>query len=351
MVKHLKTGCALLLAQLGLAFVPGIGLTAASRAEEVTTKPAPLEFTGVNLAGGEFGEVKEGKARVYGKQFVFPSVKELDYFATNGMNIIRFPFRWEDLQPQLNQPLNTDILDRVVTVVTAAQSRGMVTILDPHNYARYLGVTIGSPKVPNAAFADFWRRLATRFKNDSSVWFGLMNEPHDMPNEQWLSAANAAIAAIREIGATNLILVPGNAWTGAHSWVSSKNAEVMLGVRDPKRNYMYDVHQYLDKDSSGTHTDAVRETIGRERLEKFTTWCRNHKQRAFLGETAAADNPVAAQAMDQMLTFMEENRDVWAGSTWWAAGPWWGNYMFSLQPKDGKDRPQMKVLRPHLQPR
>jgi hypothetical protein len=29
---------------------------------------------------------------------------------------------------------------------------------------------------------------------------------------------------------------------------------------------------------------------------------------------------------------------VWNGWTWWAAGPWWGNYIFSVEPNaDGSD--------------
>ena len=45
-----------------------------------------------------------------------------------------------------------------------------------------------------------------------------------------------------------------------------------------------------------------------------------------------------------MLDYIEANRDVWLGWAWWAAGPWWGEYYYSLQPKDGQDKPQMKVL-------
>ena len=50
-----------------------------------------------------------------------------------------------------------------------------------------------------------------------------MNEPHDVPATQWLASANAAIAAIRETGATNLVLVPGTIWTGAHSWEEERD--------------------------------------------------------------------------------------------------------------------------------
>jgi len=45
-----------------------------------------------------------------------------------------------------------------------------------------------------------------------------MNEPHDMPTELWRDDANRAIRAIRQDEAQNLILVPGNAWTGGWSW-------------------------------------------------------------------------------------------------------------------------------------
>lgn len=323
-------------------------------AGETRRKPGdrkPLDFTGVNLAGGEFGAVKEGRERVYGKDYILPSSPDLDYFGSNGFNIVRLPFRWEDLQPALNQSLNALAMERVRAVVAGAGARRMVTILDPHNYARYRGRAVGSPEASNQAYADFWKRVAQEFKNDPLVWFGLMNEPHDLPNEQWLAAANAGIVAIRGTGATNLILVPGNAWTGAHSWFASKNAEFMLKVVDPLNHCVFEVHQYLDKDSSGTKPEAVSEKVGRERLQRFTEWCRTHQRRGFLGETAAADNATASAAMDDMLSYMEENREVWVGFTWWAAGPWWGEYMFSLQPKNGRDRPQMGVLRPHLQRR
>jgi len=60
--------------------------------------------------------------------------------------------------------------------------------------------------------------------------------------------------------------------------------------------------------------------------------------------------PIGQQALSDILESMERDRDVWLGWTWWAAGAWWGNYMFSLEPKDGKDKPQMAWLRAHLRP-
>ncbi len=312
--------------------------------------PQPLPFTGVSIAGGEFATPLPNKKPVYGKDYVYPNPAELAYFAGKGVNVIRFPFHWMDLQPALNTRLDPVVLGRIQRVVAAAAARKQIVLLDPHDYARYYGKVIGTPDVPEAAFADFWGRLAAAFKNNPHVWFGLMNEPYDMPNEQWLGAANAAAAAIRKTGATNLILVPGNSWTGAHSWIGSGNAKTMLGFRDPKNHFFWEVHQYFDSDSSGMHPEAVSTTIGRERLEAFTLWCRQRGQRAFLGEFSAANNPTALAAADDMLRYMEANRDVWVGHAWWAAGSIWGTAdMGVIEPKDGKDRPQMAMLRPHLQ--
>jgi len=40
--------------------------------------------------------------------------------------------------------------------------------------------------------------------------------------------------------------------------------------------------------------------------------------------------------------------DVLEGWTWWAGGPGWGEYQFTLDPSGGQDRPQWGVLMPFL---
>src|SRR5690606_13126664 len=138
----------------------------------------------------------------------------------------------------------------------------------------YNGELIGSSAVEVADFGDLWTRLANEYGDDPQVIFALMNEPNTMPTEQWLTAANGGIAAIRTAGADNLILVPGNAWTGAHSWsqdwYGTPNAEVMAGVVDPGENYAIEVHQYLDADFSGTSGSCQSPVIGSQALSAFT---------------------------------------------------------------------------------
>lgn len=311
--------------------------------------PSRPMMKGVNLAGAEFGE--RTLPGTFNKEYTYPSQQEVNYFKSKGMNTIRLPFLWERLQPTANGEFNTDELGRLKQTVETITSAGMTVVIDPHNYGRYYGNIIGSSTVPNAAFANFWERLAGQFKGNSKVVFGLMNEPHDMPTEQWLSAANAAIASIRKTGATNLITVPGNNWTGANSWSTpnqyATNASVMINVSDPVNNFAYEVHQYLD-DGSGSSPNCVSATIGVERLAGFTKWLRANNRKAFLGEFGGGNNETCKSAVTGMLQHMQDNKDVWSGWTWWAAGPWWGEYHYTLEPLNGQDRPQMQWLTSYL---
>lgn len=314
--------------------------------------PSKLEWRGINLSSAEWGE-KLPFPGVYGKDFVYPSVESTAYYQAKGMNLVRIAFRWERLQPKLMGELEPVELGRLRAFVEGTTARGLHVNLDPHNYAAYRGAHIGKPEVPYAAFADFWRRLALQFKDNPKVQFGLVNEPREMPTETWAEAAQQAVTAIRATGAKNLITLPGNGYTGAWSWFESTwygtpNADVMGKVRDPLDNMVFEVHQYLDKDGSGTHAECVSPTIGAERLKRFTEWLRKHKRRAILAELGGGANATCEKAVVGALQHLEANADVWTGWAWWAGGPTWGNYFLSLEPDGGKDKPQMRWLESFL---
>jgi endoglucanase len=321
-----------------------------------------VPYRGVNLAGAEFAVDPDGNGTLpgtFGQTYIYPDSTYVNgynspsYFAQKGMTVFRLPFRWERLQPARNQAFNPAELGRLTTTVANLRKTGAAVLLDPHNYARYGTALIGSQSVPNADFADLWARLATQFKNDPLVIFGLMNEPHDMPTEQWVSAANAAIAAIRTAGASNLIFVPGNAWTGAYSWTDNwygtANGVALLNINDPANNYAFEVHQYLDANSSGGGQTCVSTTIGSQRLTGFTNWLKNNNKKGFLGEFGGGANATCNAAIDDMLKHIESNASVWLGWSYWAAGPWWGNGYPSIEPHNNQDAYQMMALIPHLQ--
>jgi endoglucanase len=286
---------------------------------------------GFNLAGAEFGQLPG----TLNKDYTYPTAETVTYLAGTGASTIRLPFRWERLQPKLGADFAPEELAALDAAVASMTDAGLTVVLDPHNYAYYDGSRIGSEAVPASAFADFWARLARHEAGKPGIVLSLMNEPYDIQAADWLDIANLAIAAIREAGATNLILVPGTAYTGAHSWtktlVTGNNGKVMGGVEDPLDRFAYDFHQYIDADFSGR-------TAG---------WLRAHGRRGFLGEFAASSDPACVAAMQRLVKTVDAAPDAWIGWTYWAAGAWWpSDYIFSAMPQDGVDRPQVTALKP-----
>lgn len=303
-------------------------------------------YRGVNLSGGEYGE----RGGTYNTNYIYPTEDTIGYFAKQGMTIIRLPFRWERLQPALGGRLDDDELKRIKDTVGLIRKHGMAVLLDPHNFGYYDKTQVGTAPATDAAFADFWARLAVEFANQEGILFGLMNEPHDIKATDWLDAANAAIRSIRAAGARNLILVPGTAWSGAHSWekdvIGGANGTVMLGVRDPLDFYAFEVHQYLDIDSSGTHPTCEGADAAVEAIAGVTAWLKRNHKRGFLGEFGASTDKDCMGGLTKIYATMSGNSEVWLGWSYWAAGEWWpADEPFNVQPrKGGAERPQMRLL-------
>ncbi|WP_064693408.1 glycoside hydrolase family 5 protein [Rhizobium aegyptiacum] len=319
-------------------------LAAALTPSPVFAAGAPC-YRGVNLSGGEYGE----RGAIYGTNYIYPSEQTIRYFAEKGMTIIRLPFRWERLQPALGGRLDDDEIKRIKETVGLIGKQGMAVLLDPHNFGYYDKAQVGTAPATDAAFADFWARLAVEFANQDGVLFGLMNEPYDIKATDWLDAANAAIRAIRAVGARNLILVPGTSWSGAHSWekdvIGGANGTVMLGVRDPLDFYAYEVHQYLDVDSSGTHPTCEGAVAAVEAIAGVTAWLKRNNKRGFLGEFGASTEKDCMSGLTEIYATMSDNSDVWLGWSYWAAGEWWpADEPFNVQPHKGTERPQMRLL-------
>ncbi|MHC2018736.1 glycoside hydrolase family 5 protein [Methylobacterium sp. CM6247] len=290
---------------------------------------------GINLSGAAYG--------------LLSTTASVDYFAAQGFSTIRLPLDWEQLQPRLGGQLDNMLIAKLHSFVSYAESQGMHVILDLHNYGAYQDQMIGSASTPVSAFADFWGKLAGEFATDSGVSFGLMNEPQLATAGEWLTAVNAGIAAIRDVGATSQrILVSGTYWDGAWSWMQTDNAAVLGrpgAIVDSSNNHIFEVHQYLD-DTSGQHDWVVSQTIGVERLTAITNWARETGAKLYLGEFGVAANALSLTALTNMLNFVEQNADVWQGAAYWAAGLGWHDYMYSIEPNLGiLDLPQMAVLK------
>src|SRR3954451_25251346 len=68
--------------------------------------PAGLPAGGVNLSGADFGP-DPGK---HGTEYLYPPSRRFDYLRALGFTLGRLPFKWERLQPELNQSFAPDEL-------------------------------------------------------------------------------------------------------------------------------------------------------------------------------------------------------------------------------------------------
>ncbi|KAL0260313.1 hypothetical protein SLS55_003999 [Diplodia seriata] len=316
---------------LAVAGSASLALAAPVKENKRAASNGTFTFLGVNESGPEFGETN--LPGTLGTDYVWPTLSTIDSFLPK-FNIFRINILMERLtHDSMTASLDATYLADLKKTVNYITDKGAYAMIVPHNYGRFSGSVISDVD----AFGTWWSNVATEFANNTKVVFDINNEFHDMDQDVVVKLNQAGIDAIRGAGATSqYITVEGNSWTGAWSWQSSGNADSMGDLTDTQEGKLiYQMHQYLDSDSSGTSETCVSTTIGKERLEAATTWLKNNGKKGLLGEFAGGNNDQCKTAVKGMLDYMKENNDVWEGALWWAAGPWWGDYMYSMEPTDG----------------
>lgn len=308
-----------------------------------STEGTGIDLVGINMSGANFApHITPGKV---GTNYFYPEKKYFKYYAEKNIRLIRFPFIWERVQHDLDKGINFDQIRLLKRTLDFAAQHDQKVILDMHNYARYKGKLIGSPEVPYEAYADVWRKLAEAFKDHPALLgYDIMNEPHSTDG-LWPAAAQAAVDAIRQVDKKTLIFVEGDRWASSFHW--RKVNENFL-IDDPANKIIYEAHLYLDKDFSGRYAEdeTVDPMLGVERARPFVEWLKEHGQKGFLGEYGVpAHSESMLVAMDNMLAYLNENC---MPSAYWAGGPGWGDYVLTVEPIDGKDRPQMAVLQKNI---
>jgi endoglucanase len=249
-------------------------------------------------------------------------------FIAQGMNMFRLNFAMERLTPNsLTAPLDKNYLGNLTQQINYITSKGAYAMVQPHNYGRFYGQVIND----TMGFQTWWKNVAAQYKDNALVVFDTNNEFHDMDQTLVFNLNQAAINGVRAAGANKQYITPeGNSWTGAWTWVSSGNAASLVNLKDPQNKLIYQMHQYLDVDGSGTHAECVSATILKERLQVATKWLKDNKKQAVIGEFASGNNTQCITALKDGLNYLGQNSDVWWGAMWWAAGPWWGDCKFSI---------------------
>ncbi|MHA4816157.1 glycoside hydrolase family 5 protein [Streptomyces aculeolatus] len=151
-----------------------------------------------------------------------------------------------DIKPEYGgapyQAMVKDYVDKL-------QNAGLYVIIDMHWSAPAGQQATTQQKMADAAYApDYWKSVATTFKDYPGVIFDLFNEPHDISWECWRDGCTVdgweavgyqdLVDTVRATGATQPIVLTCNGWGNqCPGWLDYKPT-------DPQNNLIAGVHIY-----------------------------------------------------------------------------------------------------------
>jgi endoglucanase len=213
-----------------------LGVQSVSSGQAIVTR-------GVNFSGAEYACLTGNFWDVpAGDQTTIDHMR-LDWHA----NVIRLPLNegcWLGVDGR-NGYKGQDYINAMSAFVTQATSSGMLVEVNMHFRA---GKKNDDDPALDAQYApSFWQSVANTFKNNHSVMFNLLNEPHgiswgclrdggsarqcktsgDGPNYQ-VVGTQSILNTIRATGATNPIIVPGLDWSDdLRQWIQYRPVDTL----------------------------------------------------------------------------------------------------------------------------
>ncbi len=199
----------------------GVGALISPPAVAAVSSPAPLpdptpqklpRWRGFNLLE-KFTRRRDGN----------PPFREEDFawIAEWGFNFVRLPMSylcWSD--PADWRKLREDELKHIDDAIEFGRQHGVHVNL---NFHRAPGYCVNPPAEPKDLFTDaealevcclHWEAFAKRYRGipNRHVSFDLLNEPKDLPDEDYLRVVRALVAAIRAEDPARLIIADGLRW-------------------------------------------------------------------------------------------------------------------------------------------
>ncbi|KAB8349666.1 hypothetical protein FH972_023684 [Carpinus fangiana] len=307
-------------------------------------------MAGVNIAGCDLGVGTDGSFSPsdFDKMYGCPTSvgpPQMQHFSdVDKFNVFRIPAPWQsfvgnNLEADPVQ-LDDTFMNQYDGILQSCLSLGASCIIDIHNYARWWGQIVNQGGPESVKLAQTWARLAERYASNEKVIFGIMNEPHDLDINNWAGVVQDAVTAIRNAGATSqTILLAGTSFASAGGF-GDQSGPALSGVKNPDGsvdNLVYEVHQYFDSDTSGTHTECSVDNAGT--FSALGDYLRGAGRKAFVGEIGGGDNQGCYDLIGASLDVINQYSDVYLGWTSWAAGNWWPEYELNELPNDdGSDK-------------
>ena len=200
----------------------------------------PVRLLGVNRPGTEY-ECVEG-----GRLFEGPSGRaSIEAMKSWDINAVRVPLNescWlgiNGIDPSLG---GSAYREAIRGYVQRLERAGLYVILELQWAAPRDEPATGIIPMPDAEHApDFWRSVATEFRDDRGVLFDLYNEPHDISWDCWKSGCEAddkwfgsypavgmqgLVEAVRSTGAQQPLMLGGVNWSSdLRGWLAHRPAD------------------------------------------------------------------------------------------------------------------------------
>lgn len=291
-------------------------------------------MNGVNVAGLEFGvDINGTSTGVYNP----PDLSQVSHFIGVGMNIIRFSFGWQYIQPTIKGELDAKYLALLDKYVKYTVDSNVHVIIDLHNYARRDGKIVGQSELGADTLVDLWSKLASHFKDQPKVFFGVMNEPHDVDSKTWIGVVQQVVTAIRQQGAANTILLPGNAWMHFATFADDYN--LGLGsVKNPDgttTGLIFDIHQYLDVDGSGSHSECTQ--YHPDEITAVAALLKRDGRQAIITETGGGNTQSCSDFIYKFIKAVNHEYPSLIGAMMWGGGAFPADNNLVITVKEGND--------------
>lgn len=215
----------------------------------------PVRLLGVNRPGTEYQCVEGGQF------FEGPSDRaSIEAMKSWKINAVRVPLNescWlgiNEIAPELG---GTAYREAIRGYVRSLERAGLYVILELQWAAPRDEPATGIIPMPDAEHApDFWRSLATEYRDDRAVLFDLYNEPHDVSWECWESGCEASdkwlgaypvagmtelVEAVRSTGARQPLMLSGLNWSSdLRGWLAHRPPDPAHAL--VASNHTYDFH-------------------------------------------------------------------------------------------------------------
>ena len=201
------------------------------------------------------------------------TTNDLDNIRALGMNLIRVPFWWGDVQT-LTGTWRADAFDRMDWVVSNAWQRGIYTLIDFHGVpggqsaSQSTGQQNQNQYWTNTGFQNqtalIWSNVAAHFAGNPAVaGYDLMNEPYGAPSQLaiWAMYSNL-YQTVRAVDPDHICVMEGT-WSGTGTNGQSLNWQ--WDVLPPPSlynwtNVVYSMHAYAGSTTSnGVKTEVNKQ--------------------------------------------------------------------------------------------